>query len=124
MPRVLVATGKYIGEGFDDGRLDNLFTTDDVASAKRLVRDGVDVPLASLFVDSARPVPIEAEGIERARSATEAFFYRRLETLDATKRVFVLNAELAIPFDGWSKMEVDLLSRELRLLSNSMAHGT
>ncbi len=194
--RVLVATGRYIGEGFDDARLDTLFITlpiswrgtvaqyvgrlhrlhegkrdvrvydyadlqvamldrmfsrrcrayeaigytivvpasaipgwpsdvtlpvdplwkrDYGASVKRLVRDGVDVPLASLFVDSARPMPTEAEGMERARSATEAFFYRRLETLDATKGLFLLNEELPIPFDGWSKMEVDLLSRQLRV---------
>jgi superfamily II DNA or RNA helicase len=194
--RVLIATGRYIGEGFDDARLDTLFITlpiswrgtvaqyvgrlhrlhegkrdvrvydyadlqvamlarmfdrrcrayEDVgytivvpasaipgwpsdvplpvdplwkrdygASVKRLVRDGVDVPLASLFVDSARQTPSEAEGVERARSATEAFFYRRLETLDATKGLFLLNAELPIPFDGWSKMEVDLLSRDVRL---------
>lgn len=195
-PRVLVATGRYIGEGFDDARLDTLFITlpiswrgtvaqyvgrlhrlhegkrdvrvydyadlqvamlarmfdwrcrpyEDVgytivvpasaipgwpsdlplpddplwkrdygASVKRLVRDGVDVPLASPFVDSARQMPSEAECVRRARSATEAFFCRRLETLDATKGVFVLNAELPIPFDGWSKWEVDLLSRELRV---------
>jgi very-short-patch-repair endonuclease len=66
-------------------------------------------------VDSARPMPAEAEGIDRARSATEAFFYRRLETLDATRGLFGLNAELPIPFDGWSKMEVDLLSRGMRV---------
>jgi hypothetical protein len=93
----------------------NQLICNDVLHVKRLVRDGVDVPLASLFVDSARPLPNEAEGIERARSATEAFFYRRLETLDATKGLFLLNADLPIPFDGWSKMEVDLLSRELRV---------
>jgi hypothetical protein len=194
--RVLLATGRYIGEGFDDARLDTLFITlpiswrgtvaqyvgrlhrlhdgkrdvrvydyadlnvrmlermfdrrcrayEDVgytivvpasaipgwpsdvplpidplwkrdygASVKRLVRDGVDVPLASLFLESARPMPSEAAGIERARSASEAFFYKRLETLEATKGLFELNGELAIPFDGWSRMEVDLLSRGSRV---------
>jgi very-short-patch-repair endonuclease len=75
----------------------------------------VDVPLAGLFVDSARPMPAEAEGIERARSATETFLYRRLETLRETKGKFRLNAELPIPFDGWSRMEVDLLSHGPRV---------
>ncbi len=194
--RVLLATGRYIGEGFDDARLDTLFITlpiswrgtvaqyvgrlhrlhegkrevqvydyadlqvamlarmfdrrcrayeavgytlvlpasaipgwpSDVplpadpfwkreygASVRRLVRDGVDVPLAGLFVDSARPMPAEAKGIDRARSATEAFLYRRLETLTETKGIFRLNAHLSIPFDGWSGMEVDLLGDRLRV---------
>lgn len=56
------------------------------------------------------------EGLRRARSATEAFFYRRLETLPETAGRFRLNAELPIPFDGWGKMEVDLLCSNLRLV--------
>jgi hypothetical protein len=94
---------------------DPLWKRDYGASVRCLVRDGVDVPLASLFVDSARQMPSEADGVERARSATEAFIYRRLETIDVTKGLFLLNAELPIPFDGWSKMEVDLLSPGLRV---------
>jgi len=160
--RVLLATGKYIGEGFDDPRLDTLFLAlpvswrgtiaqyvgrlhrlhegkrevrvydyadldvpmlsrmfdrrcqgyeavgyaillpasalpgwpadvplpvdaewkrDYAASVRRLIRDGVDTPLANLFVHAARtPLP-EAEGIDRARSASEAFLYHRLGTL-------------------------------------------
>src|SRR5580704_8486837 len=170
--RVILATGKYIGEGFDDPRLDTLFLTlpvswrgtiaqyvgrlhrlhdgkrevqvydyadlnvpmlarmfdrrcrgyeavgytillpasavpgwpkevplpvdpqwknDYAASVRRLVRDGVDQPLANLFVYAARDVPPDAEGIQRARSATEAFLYRRLETLAATTGRFELN---------------------------------
>ena len=195
--RVLLATGRYIGEGFDDSRLDTLFLTLPVswrgtiaqyvgrlhrlyegktevrvydyadlnvpmlarmfdrrcagyeavgytvlipgsavpgwpaeillpvdplwkseyaASVRRLVRDGVDAPLARLFVDVARnPVP-DATGVARARSATEAFLYRRLATLPETAGRFCLNAQLPIPFDGWGNMEVDLLCADVRLV--------
>jgi very-short-patch-repair endonuclease len=194
--RVLLATGKYIGEGFDDPRLDTLFVTlpvswrgtvaqyvgrlhrlheakrevrvydyadldvpmlarmfdrrcrgyeavgytivlpagaisgwpadvplpvepawkhDYAASVRRLVRDGVESPLATLFVDVARPLPPDSEGVERARSATEAFLYRRVQTLAVTAGRFRLNARLPIPFDGLSGMEVDLLCDKPRL---------
>jgi superfamily II DNA or RNA helicase len=190
--RVILATGKYIGEGFDDPRLDTLFLTlpvswrgtiaqyvgrlhrlydgkrevrvydyadlnvpmlarmfdrrcrgyeavgytivvpasaipgwpaavalpadplwkrDYAASVRRLVRDGVDAPLANLFVTAARPVPSEAEGANRARGASEAFLYRRLETLRETRGIFQVNADLPIAFDGWGRMEVDLAGR-------------
>jgi superfamily II DNA or RNA helicase/very-short-patch-repair endonuclease len=194
--RVILATGKYVGEGFDDPRLDTLFLTlpvswrgtiaqysgrlhrlydgkrevrvydyadldvpmlarmfdrrcrgyeaigytillpasaipgwpadvvlpsdpvwkrDYSGSVRRLVRDGVDVPLASLFVHAARAVPPDAEGAERARSATEEFLFRRLETLIETKGRFTLNESLPIPFDGQGRLEVDLLSAETRV---------
>jgi superfamily II DNA or RNA helicase/very-short-patch-repair endonuclease len=189
-PRALLATGRLIGEGFDDARLDTLFLTLPVswhgtiaqysgrlhrlyarkcevrvmdyadlnvsmlarmfdrrcrgyeavgytillpasavpgwpadvplpvdpqwknayaASVRRLVRDGVDTPLANLFVHVARDVAPTDQGVIRARSATEAFLYRRLETLPETAGRFRLNAELPIPFDDSGKMEVDLL---------------
>jgi superfamily II DNA or RNA helicase/very-short-patch-repair endonuclease len=195
--RVLLATGRYLGEGFDDARLDTLFLTlpvswrgtiaqyagrlhrlhdrkrevrvydyadldvpmlarmfdrrcrgyeaigyaimlpasavpgwpaevplpvdpawkrDYSASVRRLVRDGVDAPLANLFVHAARSVTPDAEGVNRARSATEAFLYRRLQTLPETAGRFRLNVELPIPFDGWGKMEVDLLCAEARVV--------
>ena len=188
--RVVLATGKYIGEGFDDARLDTLFLTlpvswrgtiaqyvgrlhrlhegkhevrvydyadldvpmlarmfdkrchgyeslgytvllpgsalpgwpaevplpidpewkrDYAASVRRLIRDGVDVPLANLFVHVARSPAANAEGEGRARSASEAFLFRRLQTLPATTGRFCLNVELPISFDGAGKMEVDLL---------------
>ena len=194
--RVLLGTGKYIGEGFDDARLDTLFLTlpiswrgtiaqyvgrlhrlcdgkrdvrvydyadlnvrmlsrmfdrrcrgyealgyeillpasaipgwpadvhlpsdplwkrDYAASVRRLVRDGVDVPLASLFVSAARPIPGDAEGVNRARSASEAFLYRRLETLNETRSGFRVNAMLPIPFNGDGRMEIDLLCEESRV---------
>jgi len=194
--RVLLATGRYIGEGFDDARLDTLFLTlpvswrgtiaqyvgrlhrlhnrkrevrvydyadlqvpmlarmfdrrcrgyesvgytislpasavpgwpaevplpvdpvwknDYAASVRRLTRDGVDMPLANLFVHTARTVLPDAKGADRARSATEAFLYRRLETLPEAAGRFRLNAELPIAFDGWGRMEVDLLCEESRV---------
>jgi superfamily II DNA or RNA helicase len=194
--RVVLATGKYVGEGFDDPRLDTLFLTlpvswrgtiaqyagrlhrlydgkrevrvydyadlnvpmlarmfdrrcrgyeavgytillpasaipgwptdvvlpsdpvwkrDYSGSVRRLVRDGVDTPLASLFVHAARTVHPDADGADRARSATEAFLYRRLETLRETKGLFDVNMSLPIAFDGMGRLEVDLLCTDARV---------
>lgn len=195
--RAVVATGRFVGEGFDDSRLDTLFLTmpvswrgtiaqyvgrlhrlhegkhvvrvydyadldvpmlarmfdrrcvgyeavgytillpasalpgwpaevplpvdahwkqDYAASVRRLIRDGVDHPLAQLFVHVARPLSSDAEGVGRARSASEAFFFQRLESLPATKGMFKLNAVLPIPFDDHSQMEVDFLCVNIRLV--------
>jgi very-short-patch-repair endonuclease len=86
------------------------------ASVHRLIRDGVDVPLATLFVHAARSPSPDAEGAARARSASEAFLYRRLETLAETAGQFRLNAELPIPFDNQGVMEVDFLCADARLV--------
>jgi superfamily II DNA or RNA helicase len=183
--RVVIATGKFVGEGFDDSRLDTLFLTmpvswrgiiaqyagrlhrlhdgkcevrvhdyadldipmlsrmfdkrcagyeavgytillpasalpgwpvevplpidpewkkDYAASVRRLIRDGVDAPLGNLFITAARP----NSDHDRARSASEAFLFHRLESLAETAGLFRLNAKLPIPFDGWSEMEIDL----------------
>ena len=51
----------------------------------------------------------------RARSAAERFLFRRLETLPDLAGKFRLNVELPIAFDGWGRMEVDLLCQETRL---------
>jgi superfamily II DNA or RNA helicase/very-short-patch-repair endonuclease len=85
---------------------------DYAASIRRLIRDGVDLPLAELFLHATRPTSPEAEGEARARSASEAFLYRRLESLKETKNRFRLNANLPIPFDNLGRMEVDFLDRE------------
>ncbi len=196
-PRVLLATGRYLGEGFDDARLDTLFLVMPISwrgriaqyagrlhrrhsgkhevrvldyvdlnvsmlarmfdrrcrgyeaigyrlvmplsatpgwpaevavpvepawqetyasSVRRLCRDGVDACLADLFVFATwKAVSQEATGAGRARSATEAFLYRRLETLETTRGCFQLNAQLPIPFCGNGTMEVDLVCHELRL---------
>ena len=89
---------------------------DYAASVRRLVRDGVDTSLANLFVHAARPAMPEAEGAARARSASEAFLYRRLQTLPETAGRFRLNAKLPIPFDSQGQMEVDFLDAEFRLV--------
>src|SRR5262245_42667220 len=52
----------------------------------------------------------------RARSASEAFFYRRLQSLPSTTGLFNLNEALAIPFGGKATMEVDFLCPEAKLV--------
>jgi superfamily II DNA or RNA helicase/very-short-patch-repair endonuclease len=84
-------------------------------SVRRLVIDGVDIPLADLFLHATAKIVCTPEGLARARSSTEAFLYRRLETLPMTAGRFRLNARLPIQFDGQGEMEVDLLDEEVRL---------
>jgi superfamily II DNA or RNA helicase/very-short-patch-repair endonuclease len=195
--RVIVATGRYVGEGFDDPRLDTLFVTlpvswrgtvtqyvgrlhrlhegktevrvydyadlgvpmlarmfdrrcdgyeaagyaihlpgsavpgwpievplpidarwksDYSTSVRRLIRDGVDAPLARLFANATKEIDPSKEGSARARSATEAFLFRRLETLPETAGRFRLNEELPISFDGWGKMECDLYCEDAAIV--------
>lgn len=96
--------------------IDPLWKKDYAASVRRLIRDGVDVPLGNLFMHAAQSPSLGAEGVDRARSASEAFLFRRLETLQETKGLFTLNAELPIPFDDHGMMEVDYLCAELKLV--------
>lgn len=96
--------------------IDPQWKRDYAASIRRLVRDGVDVPLANLFVHAARRLAPEADGVERARSASEAFLYRRLQTLPQTAGRFRLNVDLPIPFAGQGRMEVDFLYSEAQLV--------
>ena len=84
-------------------------------SVRRLCADGTDAALAELFVRAAwtRP-PDGVEEILRARSAAEAFLYRRLDTLPVTRGRFALNAPLPIPFRGATTMEADLVCHDAR----------
>lgn len=194
--RVILATGRFIGEGFDDARLDTLFLTlpiswqgtiaqyvgrlhrlydskkevqvydyadlsvpmlermfnrrcktyeaigykillpasaisgwpstvilpvepkwkaDYSATINRLISDGVDLLLADLFKKATVNQSVELSDFPRARSAIEAFLYRRLETLPQTAGQFQLNVEISIPFNGLSCMEIDLLCEHLRI---------
>ena len=94
---------------------DPVWKRDYSGSVRRLIRDGVDTSLASLFECAARSVSPDAEGLARARSATEAFFFRRLEFLPETKGRFALNPTLPIAFDGAGGLEVDLLCADARV---------
>ena len=93
--------------------VDQVWKQDYAASVRRLIRDGVDPPLANLFVMATDPAANGAAG--RARSASEAFLFQRLESLTETSGLFQLNAKLPFPFDGWSEVEVDLFCADLKL---------
>ncbi|HVT27988.1 MAG TPA: DEAD/DEAH box helicase family protein, partial [Lacipirellulaceae bacterium] len=95
--------------------LDPEWKRDYAASVRRLIRDGVDVPLANLFVGVACNPPAATEFSDKARSASEAFLFRRLQTLPQTKDRFRLNQRLAIPFDQQGEMEVDFLAVDVRI---------
>ena len=95
--------------------IDPVWKQDYAASVRRLIRDGVDVPLANLFVEVTRSIATDPTGLTRARSASEAFLFQRLESLTETSGLFQLNAKLPIPFDGWSELETDLFCADLKL---------
>jgi superfamily II DNA or RNA helicase/very-short-patch-repair endonuclease len=92
--------------------VDPVWKRDYAASVKRLILDGVDDPLAQLFVHAATP----DQKANRARSASEAFLHKRLETLEATQGRFVLNVELPVPFNQRGSMEVDFLCEPAKLV--------
>jgi very-short-patch-repair endonuclease len=94
---------------------DPVWKRDYSGSVRRLIRDGVDTPLANLFVHVARTMPEDAEDAARARSASEAFLYRRLDTLAETTGRFRINVPLPIAFDGFGTLEVDLLCADARV---------
>lgn len=90
--------------------LDPQWKKDYAASVRRLIRDGVDPPLARLFVH------VTQTHHPQARSASESFLYQRLQSMPTTKDCFQLNALLPIPFDDRGNMEVDFLSSEHQIV--------
>ena len=95
---------------------DPVWKRDYAGSIRRLIRDGVDSELAGLFVHAAHPQGPGVTGIARARSASEAFLFRRLESLSPTAGRFELNKELPISFDQRGTMEVDFFCADSRLV--------
>ena len=86
------------------------------ASVRRLLRDGVDETLAELFSSITGPILSAEPNAPRARSASEAFLLRRLQSLPETRDRFRLNAHLSIPFCQEGHMEVDFLDSASRLV--------
>lgn len=76
----------------------------------------MDQPLAQLFVHIAGPFAADAAGAGLARSASEAFIFRRFESLPELQGRFRLNGILPIPFDDRGRTEVDLLCEEAKLV--------
>ena len=96
--------------------VDAAWKRDYAGSVRRLVRDGVDGTLGRLFVGATGAPEADTEGVARARSASEAFLFRRLETLPETRGRFRLNQSLPIAFDNQGRMEVDFLDNHARLV--------
>ncbi|EYF05498.1 endonuclease domain-containing protein [Chondromyces apiculatus] len=81
----------------------------------RLVQDGADPPLVTLYARVAAEVAGVARSTgpdagSKARSAAEQFLYERLASLPATAGLFALNAPAGFRFGG-REAEVDLLAR-------------
>ena len=83
---------------------------------RRLLRDGVDEPLADLFTQVAREIPAGAQGAERARSTSEAFLFRRLQSVPEPRDRFRVNERLPIPFSEDGRVEVNFLDPESKLV--------
>jgi very-short-patch-repair endonuclease len=94
--------------------VDPKWKSDYATTVKRLVCDGVEIPLANSF-RKATVHSTEVVDTERARSLVEAFLYHRLETLAQTAGRFRLNADLQIPFNSSGAMEIDLLCTDARI---------
>lgn len=96
--------------------VDPLWKSQYAARIGRLVRAGVDPPLANLFVHVAKPPDLKAEGAERARSSTVQLrrsFIAGWKHCPKTAGCFRLNAELPIPFDGWAPNGGGLAERRI-----------
>ena len=77
-------------------------------------RFGLGVPLARrLLAENGNPEP--EFHVARARSASEAFLFRRLQGLHETRDRFRVNERLSIPFSEDGRMEVGFLDPASKL---------
>lgn len=95
--------------------VESAWKNDYAASVRRIIRDGVDRPLAELFAQSTMIPELQREGPARARSATERFLYHRMDTMPELKGLFRLNHKLPVAFDAESSMEVDFYGPDLMM---------
>ena len=90
--------------------VDPQWKNDYAASVRRLVRDGVDAPLANLFVHVGTEA---AAGRRRRRARAKRHRGVSLPAAGDPCRKppggSASTCRLPIPFDGWGQMEVDLL---------------
>jgi len=90
-PRLLLATGRYIGEGFDDSRLDTLFLALPISwrgtlvqYAGRLHRPHAGKVEARIFDYVDREVPMLARMFERRRTGYRSIGYREAAAVGHT----------------------------------------
>ncbi len=114
--RIILATGSYLGEGFDDARLDTLFLTLPISWRGRLVQyagrlhrrcDGKREVRIYDYLDQR--VAMCAKMFNRRSRGYRDIGYDMVMTNDS------LNWRLDIPFGPNSYMEVDLLCKEKKV---------
>ena len=95
---------------------DPVWKRDYSGSVRRLIRDGVDTPLASLFVHAARPVSPDADGLARARERHGGILLSASGVSAGDQRP--LRAERYATDRlrrRWWRLEVDLLCADARV---------
>lgn len=98
--------------------VDPLWKSQYAARIGRLVRAGVDPPLANLFVHVAKPPDLKAEGAERARSSTVQLRRSFIAGWKHCQRLPVVSGSMQncrFLSTAGRRMEVDLLSAESQI---------
>lgn len=98
--------------------VDPLWKSQYAARIDRLVRAGVDPPLANLFVHVAKPPDLKAEGAEHARSSTVQLRRSFIAGWKRCQRLPVVSGSMQncrFLSTAGRRMEVDLLSAESQI---------